>query len=309
MSAVDLERTAAAIAGGLADPTVSVILPAYQSHETIGACLESLRGQTFRDFEVIVVDSSPDERTERIVAESFPEVRLLRSARRLGPHAACNLGSRQARGRILVFSAPDCRMAPRWLELLVAAQDGGPAMVGGSVDSLGNGWLEAGIHWCKYPWWRSDGPRGNRPELPSANVSVSRELFRRLGAFPDAWCGDTVLSRRAARQGIALRFEPEARVWHGQRASWRSFLRERWRRGVDVGAERPRLENWGQARTLTQALMAPALLVWRLAQSARYARTGAQRRAWVEALPVLAAGYAARQTGEAWGCWRALSQR
>jgi len=37
-------------------PAVSVILPAWNSHQTVAACLNSLRTQTFRDFEVILVD-------------------------------------------------------------------------------------------------------------------------------------------------------------------------------------------------------------------------------------------------------------
>lgn len=293
----------------MAEPAVSVILPAFLSHETIGACLESLRRQTFRDFEVIVVDSSPDGRTQRIVAEQFPEVRLVRSERRLSAHAARNAGSRHARGRILVFSDPDCRMEARWLEVLVGAHRAGYAAVGGSVDSLGTGWLETGIHWLKYAWWQSTGPRGTRPELPTANVSYSRQLWHEIGPFPEAWCGDTVLSRRAARRGIPLRFEPEARVLHDHRAGWRSFLRERRQRGFDFGRERPRLENWGRARTIAYAVAAPALLVWMLAQSCRYVRSGRQWSAWLRHLPVLVAGYAARQIGEACGYWKALWRR
>jgi GT2 family glycosyltransferase len=289
----------------MADPAVSVILPAFESHETIAACLESLRGQTFRDFEVIVVDSSPDGRTERIVAERFPEVRLIRSPNQLTAHAARNLASAKARGRILVFSDPDCRMSPRWLERLVEAQRAGHAAAGGSVDSLGTRWLETGIHWCKYPWWMSAGPRGTRPELPSANVSYSRELFLRIGPFPEAWCGDTVLSRRVAKLGIPLWFEPEARVFHDHRAGWRSFLRERYHRGMDFGWERPRLEQWRRPRTLAYALAAPALLVWKLVQSTRYLAPG-RWADWLWHLPVIMAGYAARQLGETWGYWRAL---
>lgn len=290
----------------MADPAVSVILPAFLSHETIGACLESLGRQTFRDFEILVVDSSPDGRTERLVAKRFPQVRLVRSVRRLSAHAARNLGVGQARGRILVFSDPDCRMDPRWLESLVEAQRAGHPVVGGAVDSLGKGWLEAGIHWCKYPWWQSNGPRGSRPELPTANVSYARELFSRIGPFPEAWCGDTVLSRRAARSGLLLWFEPEARVLHDHRAGWRSFLCERWHRGFDFGLERPRLEGWPPPRTLAYALAAPALLLWMIAGSARYVRGAAAWRAWLWHLPVLIAGYAARQAGETCGYWIAL---
>lgn len=290
----------------MAEPAVSVILPAYLSHETIAACLSSLRRQTFDDFETIVVDSSPNQVTARIVTAEFPEVRLFRSQNRLSAHAARNLGTRHARGRILVFSDPDCQMTPDWLALLVRAHESGYQAVGGSVDSLGTGWLESGIHWSKYAWWLSDGPRGPRPELPTANVSYSRELFDKIGPFPEAWCGDTILSRRAAALGIELWFEPEARVLHDHRHGWWSFLSERWQRGLDFGLERPRWESWGTARRLAYALAAPLLTAWMLAQSARYVRRPAQWLAWLRYLPVLSAGYAARQCGESYGYWKTV---
>jgi len=53
-----------------ADPTsprASVIAPAYHSDATIHAFLDGLSGQTFRDFETIVVNSSPEGRTRTIV--------------------------------------------------------------------------------------------------------------------------------------------------------------------------------------------------------------------------------------------------
>ena len=54
------------------EPRVSVVIPAFCSHQTIGSCLTALRSQSFRDFESIVVDSSPDARTSEVVVERFP---------------------------------------------------------------------------------------------------------------------------------------------------------------------------------------------------------------------------------------------
>jgi glycosyltransferase involved in cell wall biosynthesis len=102
-------------------PAVSVIIPAYDSHETIVGCLAALAGQTFRDFETIVVDSGPDETTARLVAASFPWVRFERSPHRLLPHAARNRGIEMAQADLLVFTDPDIYARPAWLERLVAA--------------------------------------------------------------------------------------------------------------------------------------------------------------------------------------------
>ena len=157
-------------------PSVSVIIPAWNSHKTLTACLDSLRTQTFHDFEVILVDSSTGDETAEIVREEFPEVRFVHSSRRLWPHAARNLGANTAGGEILVFSDPDCIMSPQWLEQLVRCHREGHSTVGGSVGNAHAGWFLDGVHLCKYAWWLPGGKAGGRTELPSAIGSA------RLGA-------------------------------------------------------------------------------------------------------------------------------
>src|SRR4051794_34604169 len=97
----------------------SVIIPSYESHETIAATLKSLRGQVFSDFEIIVIDSRSNNAVAKITAD-FREVRYHRSEERLLPHEARNLGVKLARSDILVFTDPDVVAAPDWLENLLA---------------------------------------------------------------------------------------------------------------------------------------------------------------------------------------------
>src|SRR5919108_4634016 len=98
------------------NPRASVIIPAYESQETIADTLLALRDQAFRDFETIVVDSSPAEATETLLRSEFPEVTYERSQRRLIPHEARNRGVELARGELLVFTDPDCVPRPDWIE-------------------------------------------------------------------------------------------------------------------------------------------------------------------------------------------------
>ena len=78
-------------------PSVSILVPCYDSRDTIGACLESLMQQD-PDIgrEIIVVDSSPDDMTAWI-SRSFPQVILIRSKERLLPGVARNAGRPSAR--------------------------------------------------------------------------------------------------------------------------------------------------------------------------------------------------------------------
>src|SRR5437868_9362423 len=79
----------------------SVIVPSYRSAPTIGACLTALLRQDLaQPYEIIVVDSSPDE-TPALVGRDFPQVRLIHRAQQTDPALARNLGAEQAHGEIL----------------------------------------------------------------------------------------------------------------------------------------------------------------------------------------------------------------
>ena len=106
-------------------PVVSILIPAYRSDDTLAECLAALRAQQFLDREVIVVNSSPGAATRRVVERHFPETIFEQAPGRLLPHAARNRAAALARGEILVFTDPDCRARPDWLERLVAAHRAG----------------------------------------------------------------------------------------------------------------------------------------------------------------------------------------
>ena len=58
-------------------PRVAVVIPNWNTREFLGPCLESLRRQTFRDFETVVEDSSSNDGSVGFVEERFREARVL----------------------------------------------------------------------------------------------------------------------------------------------------------------------------------------------------------------------------------------
>ncbi|WP_432839966.1 glycosyltransferase family 2 protein [Dactylosporangium sp. CA-092794] len=91
-------------------PEVSVIVPAYNSATTLGACLAAIRAQREPVAEVIVVDDASTDGT-REIARRFG-CRLVESPVNRGPAAARNLGIRASRGEILFFVDSDCAPLP-----------------------------------------------------------------------------------------------------------------------------------------------------------------------------------------------------
>jgi len=101
----------------LSRPEISVCIPAYNNAATIGAAIESVLGQTFRDFELIVVDDgSTDETREKIRAYSDPRLRIVENERNLGHEGNWNKALHEARGRFVKILPGDDLLDLRCLE-------------------------------------------------------------------------------------------------------------------------------------------------------------------------------------------------
>ena len=103
---------------------VSVIVVNYNGAALLPRCLEALAAQTFRGFELILVDNASTDTSLAAVEANppaVPSLRLLRLERNLGFAAANNLAARQAHGRWLALLNNDAFPAPTWLEELLAA--------------------------------------------------------------------------------------------------------------------------------------------------------------------------------------------
>lgn len=88
------------------NPMFSVIIPVYNREKQIGRCLESVLGQTFKNFEIIVVDDGSRDQTKMVV-RSFGEQVCLIEQQNQGPAVARNTGLRAARGEYAAFLDSD----------------------------------------------------------------------------------------------------------------------------------------------------------------------------------------------------------
>ena len=96
-------------------PRVSVIIPLYNKAAHVRRSLDSVAAQTFRDFEVIVVDDGSTDGGERAAAEYADARFRLVSQKNAGPGAARNRGIREASGGLLAFLDADDEWLPEYL--------------------------------------------------------------------------------------------------------------------------------------------------------------------------------------------------
>ncbi|MBA5607589.1 glycosyltransferase family 2 protein [Duganella sp. FT3S] len=98
-------------------PTISVIMPAYNASPYIRAAIDSILGQTLRDFELIVIDDGSTDDTGTLVAAiSDPRIRLVHNDGNQGLIYTRNLGVQLARGEFIAFLDSDDIAFPRRLE-------------------------------------------------------------------------------------------------------------------------------------------------------------------------------------------------
>lgn len=117
-------------------PGVSVILPTFNRPEMLAEALASLAGQTFGDFEVLVVNDGGRDVTEVLERFSGLRVRQLRHEANRGLSAARNTGLAAATGRYVAFLDDDDLLYSHHLETLVAHMQADPACQVAYTDSL-----------------------------------------------------------------------------------------------------------------------------------------------------------------------------
>lgn len=106
-------------------PLITIGVSTFNRKAYLEESLRSLECQTFRDFEIIVVDDGSTDGTGEMMREKFPGIRYLYQENR-GDAAAKNKVAENARGRYLVFNDSDDLFLPDALERLYAPLSGDP---------------------------------------------------------------------------------------------------------------------------------------------------------------------------------------
>ena len=101
----------------MAEPLISIIIPAYNAAEFIGETLDSVYAQTYTDFEAVVInDGSPDTEALEKALRRYPEKLRYIKQENKGAAAARNTGLRAAAGEFVAFLDADDTWKPNFLE-------------------------------------------------------------------------------------------------------------------------------------------------------------------------------------------------
>ncbi len=219
----------------LGPPRVSVVVVVYESGPTLAECLAALRSQTFRGFDVWLVDNASSDRTAQAAVAADASLHLIENAENLGFAAAVNQAARVAQGRWLALLNPDAFAEPEWLARLAAAAEANPGVHAfasrqlmaddpGKLDGLGDVMALAGFPF-RGGYLRPDpGPIAPGWVFSACGgaMLIDRDLFLRLGGLDErlfCYCEDVDLGYRLRLIGEPTLLVPDAVVRHVGSAS------------------------------------------------------------------------------------------
>jgi GT2 family glycosyltransferase len=213
----------------------SIVVVSYNSRAYLGACLASLQNAARRDDELIVVDNGSTDGSGDLVAQLFPNVRLIR-AENTGYAGGNNRGAAVTEGDYLVFINPDTVVHPGAIDALVAplAKGGEVALTTAcitllsqpeTINACGNTVHYTGLAYCRGAGKpvAEYAASAEVDAVSGAAFAIRRSVFEELGGFDEQffmYVEDTDLSLRARLSGYRCWYAAGARVQHDYHPSY-----------------------------------------------------------------------------------------
>lgn len=167
-------------------PTVSVIIPTYNRAAVVTEAIDSVLAQTFRDFELIVVDDGSTDDTRDRLAAYGERIRLICQENHGVSHAR-NVGIRAARGQYIALLDSDDLWLPKKLDTQVAAMTAQPDIPLCHTEEI---WIRRGVRVNQMKKHQKQGGYIFTHCLPfcvisPSSVMIRRALFDDIGYFDE----------------------------------------------------------------------------------------------------------------------------
>ncbi|MBI2086316.1 glycosyltransferase family 2 protein [Candidatus Daviesbacteria bacterium] len=218
----------------------SVIIPNWNGKELLSDCLLSLQNQTFKDFEIVLVDNNSTDYSLEYVNKNFPEVKIINLEKNYGFAKAINEGVKASSAKYVIFLNNDTKADKDFVKKLIECAGAHPEVI--SVNSKlfnfnnrniidGVGILINEVGQARSIGWQEiDKGQFNKEECifgATGGASLFKRLeFLKLGGFDEnyfMYSEEVDFAFRAQFQGFKSIFCPKAIVYHKHKATAKKF--------------------------------------------------------------------------------------
>ena len=219
----------------------SVIVPVYNRPDEVDELLESLCSQTFKDFEVVIVEDG-SKITCKDVCDKYANILDLQYyyKENSGPGQSRNYGVERAKGDYVLIVDSDAVAPAGYLQAIDDELRRQPSDAWGGPDAAHDSFtdVQKAISYAMTSFFTTGGIRGGKKQLDkfyprSFNLGIRREAYLALGGFSKTrfskmslYGEDIDFSIRIYKAGYSCRLFPEAWVWHKRRTDFRKFWRQ-----------------------------------------------------------------------------------
>ena len=181
----------------LSEPLVSIVIPTYNSEKTIAKCLESIKNQTYKNIEIIVVDKYSKDKTVEIAKSYGAKVFVINAKERSEQK---NFGVEQSRGKYIYIVDSDFIVEPEVIEEAVRKcenEDYDAVCVHNTSDPTISFWSK--VRKLERDCYKND-------ELNVAARFFKKEVFEAIGGFNESLVAaeDYDLHNRLLEKGFKI---------------------------------------------------------------------------------------------------------
>lgn len=216
-------------------PFFSFLIPVYNRPDEVEELLDSLKNQTIKNFEVIIVEDGSTLKCDKVVDNFSKDLSIQYYFKEnSGPSDTRNYGSTYCRGEYLLILDSDCVLPPSYLENVWAELQNNPCDAFGGPDRAHKSFspIQKAISYSMTSFFTTGGIRGGKKKLDkfyprSFNLGIRHDVYKNLGGFSKMRFGEDIdLSIRIFDSGYSCRLFPNAWVYHKRRTDFRKFFKQ-----------------------------------------------------------------------------------
>jgi len=219
-------------------PKISVIICERNSEKFIEECIASVISQSFRDFELIIIDDFSTDKTKEKInkLKEKHEMNLIELKKHSGISFARNTGIKNSKGEFVAFLDSDAMAGKNWLQELLEAFDEKAASVGGpnilpentgEKEKIFDELLEF-ISRIGSDYIKKSSKITEVKHNPGCNSMYRKKTLEEINGFNEKLSSneDPELDFRIKKKGYKIKFNPNAVVYHHRKNSAKKIFNQ-----------------------------------------------------------------------------------